>query len=94
MNREFFDALIALHKGKCPGLDGLFPSFFIALWDRIGDDVTSALQGVWDSVVMPNSLLEGLIHLIPKGGCMNFISQWRPITLLDTCYNIMDKESI
>ena len=57
----------------------------------IGDDVTSALQGVWDLGVVPDSLLEGLIHLIPKGGCRNFISQCRPITLLGTCYKILAK---
>lgn len=60
MNTWFFDALSTLHKGKCPGTDDLSPSFFIALWDRIGNDVTLALQGVWDSSVRPDSLSEGL----------------------------------
>ena len=74
-NSEFKTTLLALHKGKCPGLDGLTPSFFFPLWDNIGDDVTSALQAMWDSGVMPYSLSKGLIYLISKGGCRILISQ-------------------
>lgn len=32
--QEFMTALLALHKGKCPGSDGLTPSFLISLWAR------------------------------------------------------------
>ena len=73
-NSEFRDALFALHKGKCPSLNGLTPSFLISLWDNIGDDVTLALEDIWDTCVVRDFLIESLIHLIPKGCCRNLIS--------------------
>lgn len=90
-NSKFKTALLALHKSKCPRSDGLTPSFLISLWVNIGDDVMAALQAMWDSSMMLDALSEGLIHLIPKGGCRNLTFLWRPITLLGTCYKTLAK---
>lgn len=46
---KFLDAPSTLHKDKYPDSDGPSPPFFIALWDTIGDDVTIALRGIWDT---------------------------------------------
>ena len=51
-----------------------------------------AFQEIIDSGDMPESLSEGLIHLIPKeGGDREDIRHWRPITLLGTAYKILAK---
>ncbi|MDM1544273.1 reverse transcriptase domain-containing protein, partial [Empedobacter sp. 189-2] len=47
---------------------------------------------IMETGVMPDSISEGMIHLIPKeGGDRLEIRQWRPITLLGTAYKVLAK---
>ena len=64
---EIMLALTAIPTYLCPGLDGLPSSFFLKYWEVIGVDILSAIQAMYDSGDMPDSVSEGLIFLIPKG---------------------------
>ena len=74
------------------GEDGLLPSFFLRHWELLEEGLRLAFQEMMDSGVMPESLSEGLIFLIPKeGGDLELIRQWRPITILNSVYKIIAK---
>ena len=89
---ELHDALRALARDSCPGEDGLLPSFFLRHWELLEEGLQLAFQEMMDSGVMPKSLSEGLIFLIPKeGGDLELIRQWRPITILNSVYKIIAK---
>ena len=65
---ELQDALRALARDSCPREDGLLPSFFLRHWELLEEGLRLAFQEMMDSGVMPESLSEGLIFLIPKEG--------------------------
>ena len=65
---ELLDALRALPRDRCPGEDGLSPSFFLTHWDLLKEGLVLAFQEIMAEGVMPESLTEGLIFLIPKEG--------------------------
>lgn len=65
---ELHDALCALARDSYPSEDGLLPSFFLRHWDLLEEGLRLAFQEMMDSGVMPESLSEGLIFLIPKEG--------------------------
>ena len=89
---ELTTALMALPRGSCPGEDGLPVAFFVRYWEQLATGMRHAFQEILGSGVMPESLSEGLIHLIPKeGGDREDIRHWRPITLLGTAYKILAK---
>ena len=50
------------------GEDGLLSSFFLRHWELLEEGLRLAFQEMMDVGVMPQSLSEGLIFLIPKEG--------------------------
>ena len=89
---ELTEALHALPKNCCPGVDGLTPTFFIKYWDVFKADLCTAFQQILREGRMPSQFTEGLIYLIPKSdGPSLDIKKWRPITLLNTVYKILAK---
>ena len=65
---ELYVALRALPWDSCSREDGLLPVFFVRHWDLLKDGLRLAFQEVMDSGVLPASLSQGLIFLIPKEG--------------------------
>ena len=65
---ELLDALRALPRDRCPGEDGLSPSFFLTHWDLLKERLVLAFEEIMAVGVMPESLTEGFIFLIPKEG--------------------------
>ena len=91
-HEELSEALQALPKNSCPGMDGLTPSFFIKYWDLFKSDLCTAFQQILREGIMPSHFTEGIIYLIPKSeGPSLDIKKWRPITLLNTVYKILAK---
>uniref|UniRef100_A0A803P4Q1 Reverse transcriptase domain-containing protein n=1 Tax=Cannabis sativa TaxID=3483 RepID=A0A803P4Q1_CANSA len=60
-------ALFGIHSLKSPGLDGFGSEFFKHLWPEIGDDITRAVLGFFQTGWLPSDLNEMVISLIPKG---------------------------
>ena len=63
--------------------------FFITYWDLIADDVLAAFQEMFNTGIMPQMWKHGLICFITDE-----VKGWRPITLLNTIYNIVHKSQI
>ena len=77
---------------RTPGTDGLSASFYQMFWIKLKVYYFKAIQESHDIKILYPSTREGIITLIPKKGrdrC--FVSQWRPITLLNVDYKILAK---
>ena len=89
--KEVEEAIDSMKKGKSPGLDGLPSEFF----QTFKDHIVKPLLKVWEEAVMykalPFSLNTGVIKLIHKKGTKQQLSNWRPITMLNTAYKIFAK---
>ena len=83
-------ALHAMKNNKSPGSDGFPAEFYKYFWVDLKYIVMRMLRSCYESCVMPPSLQEGIIILIPKNGKpRNQINSFRPITLLNTSYKIL-----
>lgn len=89
---EFFSALKQLNHNKAPGSDGITPEFYHAFWDVLRHPFMesfnySLLQGKFSE-----EQRVGVITLIPKKDQdRQVISNWRPITLLNSDSKIVSK---
>ena len=54
---ELLDALRALPRDRCPGEDGLSPSFFLTHWDLLKEGLVLAFQEIMDVGAMRESLM-------------------------------------
>ena len=83
-------ALYAMKNNKSPGSDGFPAEFYKYFWADLKYIVMRMLTSCYETRVMPPSLQEGIIILIPKSGKpRNQINSYRPITLLNTSYKIL-----
>ena len=80
---------MALYKSL--GSDGLPMEFYQAMWPHIKEDFYHLyLEAIEKGSLGP--IINGvIIRFIPKGKKEDTISNWRPITLLNTSYKIIAK---
>lgn len=89
---EFKRALQELNKGRCPGSDGLTPEFYIKFWDVLSPQLCESLLFSLQEGKMSMEQRRGVISLIPKKDTdRRFLTNWRPVTLLNTDYKILSK---
>ena len=88
---ELHAAACALAKDKAPGPDGIAINFFTSFWQIIGVDFHQMVLNSLCSGRFPPGVTSGLITLIPKGGDLKQLTNWRPITLLNVSYKIYAK---
>ena len=65
---ELWDALRALPRASCPGVDGLAPGFFLTFWDLLGDDLCACMQQIVDIGRCLRRSQRGLFTSSPRGG--------------------------
>ena len=81
-----------MESDKTPGTDGLPAEFYKVFWGDISSFLISALNYGFDSGHLSVTQPRGVIKLIPKKDAeLYFIKNWRPITLLNTDYEIAAK---
>ena len=88
---ELSSVVKSLKNNKSPGWDGLTNEFYKKFWDRIKHLLHQAITESVNSSMLPPSLRIGVITLLPKPKSpreLNYIRNWRPITLLNTDYKI------
>ena len=78
-------------KGKSPGLDGLSVEFYTTFFPEIKTLLLAALNFLYNNGIPNTEIAEGAITLIHKKGDRKKISNYRPITLLNTDYKILSK---
>ena len=84
-------ALNQLHRTKAPGPDDMSPIFYQKYWDVVSHNVTKCVLDILNSGLMPCSLNETYICLIPKMDSPQKISKFRLISLCNVIYKIVAK---
>lgn len=79
-------------KKKAPGPDGLTYEFYEQHFDELKDDLLKLYNGaIAGRVPLQENFSSGVITLIPKTGNKSDLSNYRPISLLNTDYKILTK---
>ena len=89
--QELTLAVEQLGSNKAPGLDGLSSEFYKTFWPLFKHDFLSVLKFAITSGTLPCSFSKAIITLIPKAGDLMDITNWRPVSLLNSDYKIFAK---
>ena len=81
----------SLKAGKSPGLDGLPAEFYKTFREVLIQPLLKVWREALKFKALPISLNAGVIKLIHKRGPKELLSNWRPITMLNTGYKIFAK---
>ena len=81
----------SLKRDSSPGYDGILNEFYQKYWPVIGLEFVNVINEIQNSGNMSNSQSLGIITLLYKKGDRNDITNWRPITLLNCDYKIIEK---
>lgn len=88
---ELWVTLNDMKKNASPGPDGFNVEFYLATWDRIGDDVFNLVQYFFHTGVLPESINDTHIALIPKKLVPMVPADYRPISLCNVIYKLIAK---
>ena len=80
-----------LNKHKSPGTDGLMYEFYKACCHLLGKDLVQVFNNSFEQMRLPDSQNYGLLTLLFKKGEQALLSNWQPISLLNTDYKIWAK---
>lgn len=84
--------LNTFQNGKSPGVDGYTAEFYKQFFSLLGQDLVNSFNAAFDIGEMSVSQRRGVITLLPKEDSnLLLLSNWRPITLLNTDYKIASK---
>ena len=84
-------ALKQMERLKSPGPDGMPPLFYQNYWSLVGNDVKEAILLYLNTGSLPKTLGHSFITLIPKVKNLEYISQYRPISLNNVLYRVFSK---
>ena len=87
---ELTAELKQLEDSKAPGLDG-FPAEFYRLWSILGPALMETLHESLDQGELPLSCRRAVLCLLPKKRDLQEITNWRPMSVLNTDYKIVSK---
>ena len=89
---ELKDALKTMKPLSGPGNDGITVKFYLMFWDLVKDPLLACFNYSFLVGKMSMSQRQGNIRLLPKKGVnLQFVNNWRPITLLNVDYKILTK---
>ena len=89
---ECYAAVKQMKKGKCPGSDGLPKEFYVKFFPLIGKAFVEMVNCCFDAGMLTESQRYGLISLLcKKPEASQFLTNWRPISLLNVDYKIISK---
>ena len=76
---------------KAPGPDDIPPLFYQSYWSLVGSKVSQSILHYLNTGTLPQSLGHSFITLISKVKNMEYVSQFRPISLSNMLYHIFAK---
>ena len=89
---ECLKALKSLSNGKTPGQDGITTDFCNFFWNDINNLVLDSINYAFIKNEMSQDQRSGIITLSPKKNkLIQFLRNWRPITLLTVDYKLLAK---
>ena len=78
-----------MQRNKSPGTSGYSSEFFMFWWRDLGAFLVRSINFGFNSGMLSITQRQGIITCIPKEGKdKRFLTNWRPITLLNTSYKI------
>jgi hypothetical protein len=86
---EINNALRGTKKNKAPGTDGIPFEFYLKFWDVIGVHFLEMMNCVLDKRKLQPSQGRAAIRLVPKIPTPSKITDYRPISLLNTDYKLI-----
>ncbi|KAI4873817.1 hypothetical protein NFI96_001421 [Prochilodus magdalenae] len=88
---EVTRAVFQLASGRAPGIDGLPADFCKALWETVGRDLFEVSLASYEAGAFPTSCQRVVLSLIPKKGDLCLLTNWRPVSLLCSDYQILSR---
>lgn len=89
--QEIKEALFSIHPEKAPGPDGFSACFFHKNWTVVGPEMVKEVQLFFQSGIMPRTINETHVRLIPKGTGAKKVADYRPIALCNVYYKLISK---
>ena len=86
---ELENAVKNLKPNKSPGLDGLSSNFYKTFWQNLGPLLLNIFNSSYDKGILPFSQRQSVLNLLFKKGDPLDLSNFRPISLLNTDYKIL-----
>ena len=86
---ELRDVIFNFKKGKSPGTDGLTPELYQCFYEDIKFHLMSMLQECFIDGELCESMKQGIITLIHKGGDELEMKNYRPVSLTNYDYKIL-----
>lgn len=90
-NAEVKKALMDIPANRAPGHDSIPPELFKEMWEVVGDDLTEFITESLKSGRLEPDILYGIFALIPKGGTLTSIRNYRPISIFTGMYKLIAK---
>lgn len=88
---ELETALQNSSSNKAPGPDGISAGSLKKIWSFIKTDVLECLRNFQKSNLFPKGMNSSFIALIPKKKLVSEISDFRPISLINSCMKLCTK---
>ena len=88
---ELSEEVKTLKCGTSPGMDGISNLFYKMYWYVIAEEFTEMAREVFEVGDCCNNQNLGVIVLLYKDGDREDIKNWRPITLLNADYKLLEK---
>ena len=79
---ELHTIIKSMEPNKSPGIDGIPVEFYQIFWDIIKLELFELIQYLLSANTLSETQRKAIIVLIEKGEDLNFLSSWRPISLL------------
>ncbi|KAL8166551.1 hypothetical protein V2J09_008050 [Rumex salicifolius] len=90
-NEEIWKAHKEMGSFKAPGSDGFQPVFFKTCWHLVGESVTTFIRDFFSLRSLEGIVNDIIIALIGKVAKLEWINQFRPISLCNVIYKIITK---
>ena len=88
---EIYTAVINLSTNKAPGIDGIPIEFYQKYWNIIKNEFVQIIKNITNGTLLINNQRRAIITLLPKGGDLNLLKSWRPISLICCDIKIVSK---
>lgn len=88
---EIRSCIFKLNANKEPGLDGLTSAFFKVSWETVGNEVVVSIKNFFASAFLPSTANATILTLVPKFSGASKITEFRPISCLNTIYIVISR---
>lgn len=88
---EIQKVLFKLNPNKSSGHDGFTSAFYKASWSFLGVEVLTAITHFFQQSFLPDSANSTILALVPKRPGASSITEYRPISCLNTLYKVIAK---